>query len=369
MASGQDLAGIPNTELKREDGAILRHEVRALPADLDDYPFPDRTLYAELKGRTDTSVRNLITSRGCPFSCSFCCESTRRELYKGKGRYVRIRKIDRVIEELVLLKAATDVRIINFCDDLFGMDKSWLYEFLPVYKREIGLPFHCQIRADIVASDARYAPALKEGLCMSVSMGVESGSERLRNQLLAKQLSDGQIIRAAECLHKAGIPFRSYNIMGLPGESLAEAFSTVDLNIRIRADNPWCALFLPVEGAHLTDTAVRLGQLEARFDTGRLSPSYFSTVHVASKHKRELENLHKFFQTACAAPWLWPLIKVLIRLPRNPLFSLWFCAVFFRFYLKAYNGRFWPSLVFAVNHARRMLGERPASPGPARRPR
>ncbi|MCX5797399.1 MAG: radical SAM protein [Elusimicrobia bacterium] len=375
VGRGQDLGGIPNTELKREDGTILRCEVRDLPADLDDYPFPDRTLYAELKGRIDTTVRNVITSRGCPFNCSFCFESTRREMYKGKGRYVRIRRIDRIIEELVLLKATTEVRIINFCDDLFGMDKGWLYEFLPVYKREIGLPFHCQVRADIVASDVHYAAALKEGLCMSVSMGVESGNERLRNKILNKQLSDDQIIRAAEYLHKAGVPFRSYNIMGLPGETLAEAFSTVDLNIRIKADNPWCAIFLPMEGTHLTDSAVQLGQLDAHFDYDQLSPNYFSTVYVASEHKRELENLHKFFQTACAAPRLWPLIKVLIRLPQNPLFNLWFCAVYFHFYLKAYRGRFWPSLVFAVNHARRMLesrlflGTRTGCSGRARRPR
>lgn len=360
LERGRDLRGIPNTELKLADGTILRHDVRELPEDPDVYPFPDRGLYAELRGRYDLSVRNVISSRGCPFHCSFCFEASLRETYRGKGKYVRVRRIDKVIEELVLLKKTTDVQTICYADDLFGMDKRWLYEFLPVYKREVGLPFVCQVRADIVASDENYARALKDGLCLNVSIGVESGSERLRNEVLSKQLPDAQIVRAADYIRKAGLPFRTYNIFGIPGETLEDAFSTVDLNIKLKTDLPWSALFLPVEGTQLTKAAVANGYLPADFDFSALTPTYYSKVYVRSAHARELENLHKFFQTAVAFPRLWPLIKLLIRLPQNFLFELWFCAVYFRFTVKTYRYRFWPSLVFAVNHARRMLESRTA---------
>src|SRR6266404_3616400 len=116
-----------------------------------------------------------------------------REMYSGKGKYVRIRKIGKVIEECRALKESTGVRTIYFSDDVFGMSKKWLYEFLPEYQREVGLPFICLVRADIVASDREYAFRLAEGGCKSVFFGVESGNESLRNKVLVKQLSDAQI--------------------------------------------------------------------------------------------------------------------------------------------------------------------------------
>ncbi|HET7152972.1 MAG TPA: radical SAM protein, partial [Candidatus Kapabacteria bacterium] len=195
IEGNQPLTSIPNIWFK--NGHVDKNELRPLRADPDDYPFPDRTLYDTLSGKLDRSVRNVITSRGCPWHCSFCFEDAMREMYDGKGKYVRIRRIEKVIEECLELKRSTDVRTIYFADDVFGMSREWLYEFLPIYKREVGLPFICLVRADIVASDREYAFRLAEGGCASVFFGVESGNEELRNKVLVKQLSDAQIITAA----------------------------------------------------------------------------------------------------------------------------------------------------------------------------
>ena len=112
------LADIPNIWLK--NGQVYKNDVRSLRSNLDDYPFPDRTLYDDLEGRLDRSVRNVTTSRGCPWHCSFCFEDAMREMYSGKGKYVRIRTIDNVIGECLGLKRTTDVRTIYFADDVFA---------------------------------------------------------------------------------------------------------------------------------------------------------------------------------------------------------------------------------------------------------
>jgi radical SAM superfamily enzyme YgiQ (UPF0313 family) len=357
LDAGKPLDGIGNLGFKR-DGKVIQNPVRNLRKDMDDYPFPDRQLYESLNGRLDRSVRNIITSRGCPFHCSFCFEDSMRELYAGKGRYVRIRAIPKVIEELKSLRDTTDVRTIYFADDVFGMSKKWLYEFLPVYKREVGLPFICLVRADIVASDPEYAQRLADGGCRSVFFGIESGNEDLRNRVLVKQLANKQIRVAAKRLHDAGIKFRTYNIVGLPGETIEDALTTVELNIEIKADYPWCSVFAPFPGTALTKYAFDEGYLDRAFEFDSLSKSFFTDSKLQHRDIDKLVNLQKFFQTAVLWPQTLPFIKrLLIGLPPNPLFTAWFGLVYFYVYVKSENKRFLETLRFALRNYHHVLAK------------
>src|SRR3989339_604491 len=235
LRDGRDFTRVPNLHIKK-DGTVIKNEFRALCSDIDLLPLADRNLYDCLDSVTERSVRNVITSRGCPFHCTFCFEDSMRELYKDKGKYVRIRRVDNVMAELAELKKTHGARAVYFCDDVFGIDKKWLYEFLPIYKKEIGLEFFCLVRADVVASDETYAVKIKEAGCSGVFFGIETGSESLRNGLLNKNLRDKDIYKAAAILRKAGLKFRTYNILGLPGETLDDAFATVEMNIKLKAD-------------------------------------------------------------------------------------------------------------------------------------
>ncbi|OHB86804.1 MAG: hypothetical protein A3D13_09750 [Planctomycetes bacterium RIFCSPHIGHO2_02_FULL_40_12] len=345
---------VPNLCVKK-DGTLVQTPLRNLRKDLDDYPFPDRHLYDSLGSRLDRTVRNVITSRGCPFHCSFCFEDAMRELYKGKGKYVRTRRIEKVIEECMRLKEETNVRVIYFADDVFGLSKSWLYQFLPIFKKEIGLDFICLVRADIVASDEKYAFHLAEGGCKSVFFGIESGNESLRNRVLKKQLKDDQIIQAAELLHKAGIKFRTYNIMGLPDETLEDAFATVELNIRIKTDYPWCSLFSPFPGTKLTDYAFERGYLDEHFQCNTISKSFFLDSKLDVENIQEMENLQKLFQTAVLWPWTFHLIKKLIYIKPNCFFTWWFGIIYFYNYIRSERRNFWESLKFACRNYRHVL--------------
>lgn len=352
--ANKSIESVPNLCIKK-NGNLVQTPLRNLRKDLDDYPFPDRHLYDALGSRLDRTVRNVITSRGCPFHCSFCFEDAMRELYKGKGKYVRVRSVEKVIEECVRLKEETNVRVIYFADDVFGMSKSWLYQFLPVFKDKIGLDFICLVRADIVASDEEYAFRLAEGGCRSVFFGIESGSESLRNRVLRKQLTDDQIIKAAELLHKAGIKFRTYNITGLPDETLEDAFATVALNIRIKTDYPWCSLFSPFPGTKLTDYAFERGYLDEHFQCNTISKSFFLDSKLDIENIQEMENLQKLFQTAVLWPWTFHLIKKLIYIKPNYFFTLWFGLIYFYNYIRSERRNFWGSLKFACRNYRHVL--------------
>ncbi len=345
---------IPNLSFSQNNEKV-HNPLRNLRPNLDDYPFPDRSLYDDLNKLGDRKVRNVITSRGCPFHCTFCFEDAMRDMYKGKGKYVRIRGVDRAIEECKRLLAETNAEIIYFADDVFGMKKQWLYEFLEVYKEEVNVEFICLVRADIVASDEQYAYKLAEAGCKSVFFGIESGNEQLRNKVLNKQLTDDQILKAAKLLHDAGITFRTYNIVGLPDETLEDAFSTVELNIKIKADYPWCSIFSPFPGTELTDYAFNKGYLGKEFDYDSLDKSFFLETKLEIPHKREIQNLQKFFQTAVLWPWTYPLIKRLIKLPSNLIFRAWFGLIYFYVYIKSEKRNFWETLKFAVKNYKHVL--------------
>ncbi|OIP91023.1 MAG: hypothetical protein AUK24_03545 [Syntrophaceae bacterium CG2_30_49_12] len=353
--AGRDFSDLANLTLKFPDGSVRENPVRMLRRDLDDYPFPDRHLYDALKGRIDRRVRNVITSRGCPFHCTFCFEDSMRELYRGKGKYVRIRAIAKVIEELKIQRSTTDVHTIYFADDVFGLNRKWLYEFLDVYKREVGLPFICLVRADLVAADPEYAQRLADGGCKTVFFGIESGNEEIRNRVLKKKLTNVQIRLAAERLHTAGIKFRTYNIVGLPDETLEDAFVTMRLNIDIRADYPWCSVFMPFPGTALTDYAFDRGYLDRSFKFDSLSESFFIDSKLNMPDIDRIANLQKFFQTAVLWPRTLPIVSRLINLRPNRLFDAWFGMVYFLVYIRSENKSFWKTLRFAVYNYHHVL--------------
>lgn len=353
--AGTDYSAVGNLSSKSSDGRVISNPVRNLRRSLDDYAFPDRNLYHALSGKIDRGVCNVITSRGCPFHCTFCFEDSMRELYDGKGKYVRIREIEHVLAELKQIKSSREVRTIYFADDVFGMSRKWLYEFLERYRAEIGLPFICLLRADIVAADPEYARRLAAGGCATVFFGIETGNEKTRNEILKKNLSNDEIRLAAKRLHEVGIRFRTYNIVGLPGENLDDALATLNFNIEIGADYPWCSVFMPFPGTELTRIAFERGYLPAEFEFNSLSKSFFTDSPLRIPDIDRITNLQKFFQTAVLAPWSLPLIRQLIKLPPNRLFDAWFGFIYFIVYLRSEKKRFFETLIFALRNFRHLL--------------
>lgn len=332
---------------------IVNNPLRNLPQDIDIYPFPDRHLYDFLDKRIDRTVKPVLTSRGCPYQCTFCFAGVQRKIYPYNGKYVRFRSIDNVIKEIRQLKETSKVNQIYFIDSVFGLDKKWLYKFLSIYKEEIGIDFFCQMRANLV--DEEYVRNLKEAGCLKGFFGIEAGNEEIRNKILKKNLSNEQIYRAAETLHKYNIRFRAYNMLGLPEETLETALETVKINMDIKPDFPWCSLFSPIPGTELTKYTLEHGYLDKNFDFDQIPKSYYAASILNLPDKSKIENLQKFFQTAILWPWTFPLIKKLINIKPNFIFNIWFSIVYFFVYLKAERTSFWKTLVFAIDNYRNIL--------------
>lgn len=302
------------------DGNIVKNDVRSLIQDIDCLPFPDRELYISKYPFMKITQAHVISGRGCPFNCSFCFNHAYRKLYKDKGNPVRLRSAENVIQEIKEIKAKYNVKTIYMQDDTFTFKKDWTLDFLDKYASSIGLPFVCMIRADVV--DEEIIRALKSAGCKNVFFGLETGSENLRNTLLNKKLVDEEIIKTANLLRKYGIRFRTFNMLNIPGETLTDAFSTVEFNQKIKTDFPWCSLYYPYPGTELADYAIKLNLIDSSIK--KKSSSFFKTSIIFSPYRNELINLQKLFFYAVKFPKLFPFIKKVIKTRPNVIFDLAF---------------------------------------------
>jgi radical SAM superfamily enzyme YgiQ (UPF0313 family) len=318
--SGGDYRTIANLGYKIS-GKVIINPVRNLIEDLDSVPFPDRHLYYDrYLALKKYPTKRFLATRGCPYNCSFCFNHSLKSLYKGKGKYIRHRSPENIIEEIIKVSELYPTRTVRFTDDSFTINKKWLLNFLTVYKENINLPFTCLTRANEI-DEEEIVVSLKEANCVNVFFGIESGNENLRNKILCKSLKDKCIIKAASLLRKHKISFGTYNMFGLPGETLDNAFETVELNQKIKCMLPASTILQPYPRTAIMDYAIKHGYLEKEPDVSELGSmitgSMFNIDHI-----RELINLNSFLFFAVRFPSIVPLIKILIKLPPNGLFRL-----------------------------------------------
>ena len=319
IGKNQSLTKIKNIWVKK-DGKIYKNPVRPLVENLDILPFPNRELYySKYKFLKKLTTKRFLASRGCPYNCTYCFNHKMKELYVGKGKYLRRRSPDNVIKEIKEVRARYILKNVRFVDDTFTLDKKWLYGFLSRYKKEIGLPFTCLVRANEV--DEELVRKLKGAGCCMVTFGIESGNEEIRNKILRKGLTNKQIINAARLFKKYKIKFGTYNMLCLPGETIEDAFETLKLNAKIRTNNPMCAIFQPFPKTELTEYAIKKKLLDKNFNVESIG-TLFGTTPLKIKNVKKFINLHKFFMIGAWFPWTIPFIKVLIKFPNNKFFDI-----------------------------------------------
>jgi radical SAM superfamily enzyme YgiQ (UPF0313 family) len=193
------------------NGDIVRNPQRPL-LELEDIAIPDfepaRTIHInDDQLRRDLYPPNLgnqyaiMTTRGCPFSCTFCIESVYQDMF-GKKNHLRRRSVDIVIQELVAAKARLGIRSVMFYDDVFTTHPRWLREFAPRYKREVGLPFWCYTYPTTTHKEDLLL--LKDAGLRSITMGVQSGSEDVLNGY-NRPVAREKSIEAARLIVECGI--------------------------------------------------------------------------------------------------------------------------------------------------------------------
>lgn len=245
LRQGKKPSGIESLWIKRDAEEIEKNELRALIDPLDSLPFPDyvdQTNKFMLQGGkviegppthsfVFATYYPIMTSRGCMYTCSFCCNTVIRKQYEGKGSYLRRRSPGNVIEELKLAVQNRFITGIEFWDDVFTFDKEWIEEFCQRYVEEVGKEFFCYAHPRY--TDKNIAMKLCDVGLNIVTVGIQSGSERVSKALMNRDQDNQAIIDFAKLLQSRLVLASFDLITENPYESDEDEDATLDVLLRL----------------------------------------------------------------------------------------------------------------------------------------
>jgi len=238
IESGSNTTNIENIWAK-QNGEIFRNTLRPLIGNLDQLPFPDKDLhynnYPKFK-----QVYSAITSRGCPYSCTYCGNSQLIKIYKDNNenkQYYRKRSVDNVIAELEAAKKKYKPEIIRFQDEIFTIDKEWLGDFSKKYSQYIDLPYFCYIHPS--NADEEVMQLLENSGCMTVFMGFGTESKSMRENILNRYYKNESVAEVIKRFKKSRIYIFIDCLIGLPNQTREEV---IELASFFNNNRPDCVL-------------------------------------------------------------------------------------------------------------------------------
>ncbi|HIC89101.1 MAG TPA: radical SAM protein [Anaerolineae bacterium] len=250
--SSGSLSKIKGLWFRHEDGTIHQGEERPLIPDLDALPFPARHLFEvdqyPLYAPNGEPMITVLSSRGCPYNCSFC--------FKGiVGRTYRQRSPENIVAELRQLIDTYHVRNFYFIDDLFTIDVRRLNALLDYFlAQKLDIRWQCLARVDRVT-----LPLLQkmyQAGCREIHYGIESGNPEIL-KATAKHINLDQVRQAVEWTDEVGIASKGYFILGLPSDTEETVNETIEFAASLPLTEAMFSIATPFPGTRLWDELVR----------------------------------------------------------------------------------------------------------------
>jgi magnesium-protoporphyrin IX monomethyl ester (oxidative) cyclase len=254
LADGKPPAEIANL-VYRDNGVIRANPRRSRITNLDDLPFP---AYEKLAGfphgyhlplfaYEKRHGATMITSRGCPYTCSFCDRTVFERLYK-------INSAQYVYDHMKYLRDRFGVYHINFYDDLFTAHQKRVSELCQLLiEKPLGMHFNCAIRTGHTSDEMLHL--LKQAGALMVSMGIESADPGMMERHKAGVTLDA-VKHTVRQIHAAGLRAKGLFIFGLPGETPDTLRTTSDFILSLDLDEMNMTKFSPMYGAPIWDECV-----------------------------------------------------------------------------------------------------------------
>lgn len=290
-------ANIANIWIRGEDRPRLRDPIESL----DSIPFMARDMLDERWG-----VHHISTQRGCPFPCTYCAARMFDKLYSegSSADYGRRRSHSNVLAELAEIKFRGPLNYVIFLDDTFTIHHSWVREFCKVYKRDFATPFSLHARVETVNKEM--LSELSEAGCRHITYGVESGSERVRREIMKRWATNQRFRDVFSWTKDAGIMPTANYIIGTPGETIAEMRETMALHRELDPVDFGYFVFYPYPGTDLFNTCK---------DNGWLPEDYLCRP---ANHRQSILNLPNVSQEEIAEIYdVWTTIRAKTAISRS----------------------------------------------------
>ncbi len=280
-------------------GAVVNNGYRQVSIELDDLPFP---AYEKLAGYPAAYMlpifnypkapnASCISSRGCPYACSYCDRSVFR-------RSFRYNSAEYLYEHLSYLKNRFGIRHINFYDDQFTFNRQRVEEFCrKMIDQPLRMTYNCAVRAEHI--DFELLQLMKRAGCWMISLGIETGDE----DLLAQHRQNANLSMLADkirLIKKAGIRTKGLLMMGLPGESEKSIQKSMDYVFSLPIDDFNLAKFTPFPGSPIYEKIHELGEFEENWE--KMDCMSFQFVPKGMTRERLEELFIRFYKSHYMRP-------------------------------------------------------------------
>ena len=264
------------------DGDVYESEAHQI-GDIGALPFPDYDVFSKEDGFDNVNssifgpkgklVLPVMTGRGCPYRCTYCCNTPLLEGWKVKKTFLRKYDPQDMVDELIRLRDKYNVGYFEFWDELFLSNLKFVRAFFALYKEQLHLPFSINSRVEVMGED--FCKLAAEAGCHTIWFGIESGDEEYRSKFLGRKMKNEQVIAAAENCKRAGINLLTFNIVGAPLETAANMRETLKLNQLISPEHFFFFPYIPLRGTPLYEMAKKEGLL----DLDKKNLHYLSAVN------------------------------------------------------------------------------------------
>jgi anaerobic magnesium-protoporphyrin IX monomethyl ester cyclase len=294
LEGGDDPRGILGVWSKH-NGEAVRNPLAQHIVDLDVLPDVNFDLFdidAILRGRA--GAYPMMAGRGCPFSCTYCCNPAWRCIHEGQGYTTRFRSVERVVCEMErAVSQWPQVRYFEMADEVFTMRRGWLEPFLAEYERRVGLPMSVMLRADSV--DYELLKKMRRAGIFQLRFGIEHGDEQFRRQVLNRKMSNDKLIEVFDMAHDLGFETFGYVMVGLPHETPELADRTVELIRRINLCDSQISIYYPFPMTRLYDECINEGWYDGErpssyFDRSALRMPQFPPEEI-KRYQRKLQEV------------------------------------------------------------------------------
>ena len=244
-AKHQKIKHIPGILFQNEKGEIVETPNSTFAESLDEFPVPDCKYLHSLNSYTPEDFGLMLTSRGCPYKCTFCSN-----VWLRKVRYL---SLDRLLSDIKHFQTNYNVHQFMFKDDSFTVNRKRIMEFCKeVIANKMKFSWETSTRMDLI--DLELLKTMRRAGCNRVSVGVESGSERML-KLFNKKLDRKKIITGAKILQESGLFWSAYFMCGLPDETVAEMEKTYKFMLELKPNYAGIGIYKPYPGTEIFELA------------------------------------------------------------------------------------------------------------------
>jgi radical SAM superfamily enzyme YgiQ (UPF0313 family) len=274
IENSRSMDGVPNL-FHKKNGKVIKELMKEWEGDIDSLPFDDRDVFDYAKiVETRGGWAEVIVTRGCPFACTYCFNKPLINQYKkdvnvdNKNKSFSVREftnrrrsVDSTIRMLRELREKySNITAFTFVDDIMAKDGDWFDEFAGRYKEEVGLPYACTSQP--LFFNEKIAKQLKKSGCKVVKMGIEVGNETIRKNVLKRNISNECLLNVFKVARDYGLKPMSFNMIGVPGESLDDLMETVRLNAIMKPYIVSASTFFPYPGTELYNKCLKNGMID-----------------------------------------------------------------------------------------------------------